>query len=159
MRWEADLSTGVKCRSGCSAMDKHGLVVRASLSVEFLRPSGWHCYDNVFVEFSSFLAYFGPVSNLWLSETLLFLKHNLPIMTTQTKNKQPLPARTNPPSRAQRSKPLGIAFSNIRGFRSNFTSVQFWKCALQNFLLFLPSFSICAWLTPCSRHLGKWHLL
>ena len=45
-------------------------------------------------------------------------------MTTQVNNKETLPARANPPPCAQRSKPSGIAFSNIRGLRSNFTSVQ-----------------------------------
>ena len=45
-------------------------------------------------------------------------------MTSQPTNFETLPARANPPPRARRSKPLGIAFSNIRGFRSNFTSVQ-----------------------------------
>ena len=45
-------------------------------------------------------------------------------MTIQANNKETLPARANPPPCPQRSKPLGIAFSNIRGLRSNFTSVQ-----------------------------------
>ena len=45
-------------------------------------------------------------------------------MTSQPTNFETLPARANPPPRARGSKPLGIAFSNIRGFRSNFTSVQ-----------------------------------